>query len=194
MRRHLATPFVVTIAVAAACTKSTDPAPPPITKDTPVASAPKPPPPEPSGSVIYDGYGSCYRLVDGEKKYVPKCPEALLPDPPTNELVYQAGGYCKRVPDGLLVKCPPGGATVVLPDPSQVPSGDGDDFLQFGSLRCFHAIRVKCPPGVNCNPPGPAPITCPPALMPKLASGVKPSKTQGTRCWFGSAEVLCPKP
>lgn len=200
MRGNLATPFVVTLAVAAGCTKSADPAPPPITRD-PVASTPKPSPspspspsPEPSSSVTYDGYGSCYRLVDGEKKYVPKCPEALLPDPPKDELVYENGGYCKRVPDGRPVKCPPGGATVILPEPSQVPRGDGDDFLQFGSLRCFHGIHVKCPPGVNCNPPGPEPIPCPPALMPKLASGVKPSKTQGSRCWFGSVEVACPKP
>lgn len=187
-------PFVATLAVTAGCTRSSDtinPLPPPTNTATPK------PPPEPTtsssaGELVYDGYGGCYRMVDGEKKYVPQCPDALLPEPPNDQLVYKHGAVCNRVPDGRTVRCPPGGPTAIVPEPSSIKVAGGSIGLRYGSLDCHRYEDMHCPPSVACNPPPPEPVTCPKELMPKLAAGVKPTKRDGTRCWFGAVEVTCP--
>ncbi len=81
---------------------------------TPLPSAASAKPPTP-GPVHYDGYGSCYRLIGDKQVSVPVCPKSVLPFPPRDRLVYELQGNCHSVPDGKLVRCPPGGATVLLP-------------------------------------------------------------------------------
>ncbi len=33
---------------------------------------------------------------------------------------------------------------------------------------------------------------CPKALLPKLSQGVKPTKVDGTKCFYQTVEVACP--
>jgi hypothetical protein len=190
--RSLAAPFVATMTLAA-CTKNGDgakivgdPGTPTDTATTTVADA------APAPALTNDGYGGCYAMVDGEKKYAPKCPEALLAPPPTGELTYKRGDECNRVPDGIAVQCPSGGPTGILPDPDSVSIPGGSISLQYGTLHCLKGQFMKCPPGVMCNPPPPETIPCPPELLPKLSPGVPPTKRDGLHCWYGSVEVACP--
>jgi hypothetical protein len=191
--RRLAMPFVATLVVTG-CTKgegsNITPLPPAPTKTT---TPDNENPPAPKGELIYDGYGGCYRMVDGEKKYAPKCPDSLLPEAGKDALVYQRGDVCQQTPDGKTVRCPAGGPTVILPEPSSTKVAGKNVSLRFGSLDCHSYVDHKCPPNVACNPPPPEPITCPPELMPKLAGGAKPTKVDGARCFFGKIEVACPK-
>ena len=115
----------------------------------------------PAPALTNDGYGNCYSIVDGEKKYAPKCPDSLLAPPPTDELVYRRGDECDRVPDGVRVQCPSTGATGILPDPDSIPTLGGSISLQYGTLKCLEGHFVKCPPGVMCNPPPPQKVPCP---------------------------------
>jgi hypothetical protein len=200
--RRVAAPFV--LVASAGCTKPGEtitPVPATTTSastktasaDTPVATTTATATPD-TNDLVYDGYGGCYRVVGGEKKYVPQCPESMLPAAPTDQLVYQHGGQCKRVPDGNPVRCPASGPTVILPEPSSIKTATGSVSLQYGSLKCLQYVDVDCPPEVNCNPPKPDVVPCPASLMPKLAAGVKPTKKDQQHCWFGAAEVACPKP
>jgi hypothetical protein len=189
----MAAPFVATMTLAA-CTKNGDGSKivgdPGTTTDAATTTSANTPAPAPA--LTNDGYGGCYAMVDGEKKYAPKCPDALLAAPPTDQLVYQRGDQCNRVPDGVPVQCPAGGPTGILPDPDSVAIPGGSISLQYGTLVCLQGHFVKCPPGVMCNPPPPETVPCPPELLPKLSPGVKPTKRDGARCWFGQVEVACP--
>ncbi len=213
---RLAAPFVVTLAVGA-CARNgggNDPAPPPTaepprptatlaTNPPPPTAEPPPtaptaaPPPTTSASadpaaegVIYDGFGSCYHYVGGEKKYVPKCPESLLPEAPKDALVYEYGGYCRSVPAGRPVRCPPGGVSLVLP----TTTSKNNVFLQLGTMKCKEGHTMHCPKGASCNPPPPTPVPCPAELLPKLAPGVKPTRREGANCFYGEVQVACTTP
>ena len=190
---RVAVPFV--IVVSAGCAKSgetTSPVPTPTTSATTSAPTTAAPPPADATALVFED-GTCYRLIDGEKKYV-ECPESVLPKPPADQLVYKNGTRCNRVPDGAPVQCPTGGPTATLPEPSSIKTATGSISLQYGSLKCLQGVDVQCPPDVNCNPPPPKVVPCPAALLPKLTAGVKPTKKEQERCWFGAAEVACPAP
>ena len=151
------------------------------------------PPLPPDASLVNDGHGNCYALVGGQQVYAPRCPESLLEAPPADRLVFTWSDRCQRVPDGVTVRCPPGGPTALLPDPTSIRRGDEHVSLRIGDLTCLHGHDTPCAPGVNCNPPPPESVPCPPELLPRLAPGVKPTKSNGGRCWFDAVEVVCPK-
>jgi hypothetical protein len=204
--RRLAAPFVATLAVGA-CAKNGEtpertPAPNPPAPTVTATAPPEPSQtaaptaaptasiasPENGDGVVFDGYSSCYRLEAGKKVYVPTCPDSALPEPPKDRVVYRYAGLCRSVPDDKAVRCPPGGPTLLLPEETR----KGDVSLVIGSFGCHEFQSVSCPPQVACNPPPPRPVPCPPELLPKLGPSVKPTKTEGNRCWYRSVEVACP--
>jgi hypothetical protein len=190
-RKALLAPFVATLAVA--CTKPVDATPEPVPTSKPKPKTPEPPPkPVGSGPIVFDNVSSCYQMADGEKVYLPRCPESVLPTPHKDHLVYKSD-YCRSVPGNAVVQCPPGGATAEMPVPAAISTTDGSTYVDLGSMKCFRGVNVKCPPGLACNPPAPTPIDCPAALLPKLVGGTKPTKTSGGKCWFNTVEVACPK-
>lgn len=199
--KRLAAPFLTTFALA--CTRS-DPGgagtKPPITADS-VDAAATPATSDTAGAaasssagavgvLTFDGFSSCYRTLPGsdEKKYEP-CTDDVLPKPKPGDATYKDGAHCKLVPNGALVACPPGGAPIVLPETTD----DGLVGLRTDSLTCIQfSVAKTCPPGIHCNPPPPKTVPCPPALLPKLAPGVKPTKVDGTHCEYSGVVVKCP--
>jgi hypothetical protein len=124
-----------------------------------------------------------------------KDPPAPMPEPkpPTDtELVYEHYGECRRVPSADAIPCPASGPTGILPNPQSIETDSSTVRIVIGPLTCSRSFHMDCPPGAYCNPPPPQPAECPPALRPKLAPGVKPTKTEGARCWYGRVEVVCP--
>ncbi|MEZ4225083.1 MAG: hypothetical protein R3B13_29285 [Polyangiaceae bacterium] len=202
--RRLATPFVVTLAVSA-CTRSggtntPGPAPTGTSPEVPTPTATPPDPvatgtatPPPTSTVdttdlVYDGTGSCYRMVDGKRSYVPACPDELLPAAKDGDPTFEYAGHCRTVPKPYPVRCPPGGTPLVLP----ARSNADNVFMNLADLSCRKSFpATHCPPGASCNPPPPQPVPCPQALLPSLAPGFSPTKRDGGRCYYGSVEVRC---
>ncbi len=204
MKRILAAPFVVTLSVGG-CARNDGgekpppapapaPAPTPTIAQAPTTRGPVPAPaPAPGGSasaLVYDGFASCYRELDGKKQYV-DCPDALLPAAAPDRLVFKYGGQCKTAPDGKRVRCPDAGPTATLPDKTSLDKGGAWTSLQIGSLHCLQGVKMKCPPRAFCNPPPPRTVPCPPELLPKLRAGVAPTRRDGAHCFYGDVEVAC---
>ena len=211
MKRMLAAPFVMTLSVGG-CARNDggEKPPPPLPAPAPTTQAPIPPAPiatapiapapttqsrtpapgDPAGALVYDGFGSCYREVDGKKQYA-NCPDALLPVAASDRLVFKYGGQCKTAPDGKRVRCPDGGATATLPAQTSIDKGGQWTSLQIGTLHCLQGVKMKCPPRAFCNPPPPHAVQCPPELLPKLRDGVAPTRRDGARALYADVEVAC---
>lgn len=205
MKRILAAPFVMTLSVGGCARNDSGEKPPPVPAPAPTTQAPgrpvptlvasttqspTPAPGAPASTLVYDGFSSCYREVDGKKQYA-ECPAALLPVAASDRLVFKYGGQCKTAPDDKRVRCPDGGPTATLPEQTSVDKGGQWTSLQIGTLHCLQGVKTTCPPGVFCNPPPPHTVPCPPELLPKLRDGVAPTRRDGARCFYADVEVAC---
>ncbi len=224
-RRHrFAAPFVLTAALAPACTKdapkqeprvATKPDAGAMTRNPPMPIdaapaatwAPDPmhpdllvPTPRHLGEIHLEADLTCMRYVDvqcdpGDKCNPPPpekvpCPPELTPRPmPAADapLVFLRDGACHTI-DDARVPCPASGPTVQLPSPLR----RGDLVLRESELACYDEPIVDCPPELDCNPPAPHKVVCPPDLMPSLINGAKPTRTDAGRCFHGAFEVSCP--
>lgn len=189
------------LTASASCTERVE-APPLVREKAPQAVAATSPhpatPPKATGKttpLAYsdEGTGACSRFVDGKEIYE-RCPESLLPEAPSDWAVSKAStGDCYRAGKsfGLHVKCPPGGPTAMLPEPSSMRLPDGSFVSVNHSLTCrLVPPPPKCPPNITCDVFG-RESPCPRELLPLLAPGVRPTKRVGARCWYFQTEVSC---
>ena len=146
------------------------------------------------GHIVWDD-PTCYQAdATGQRAWV-ECPPELLPPTPANALIYAQGTSCFPTYAGGgqgRVTCPPGGATVVLPEPSSKDLG-GKQHVAFNtsSMSCQEWTDMDCPRGASCNPPPPTPVECPADLLPKLINGEKPTATKDGKCYWNDYQVAC---
>ncbi len=209
-RRHtlFAAPLVVTVAIAPACDKSKDTAPP-REPDVISRNPPEPPPDRPPPLVVDAGAGGaavdaapfdpgkitfnghvCLQGPPGQESSVP-CPPELLPEARPGEAVIAFGREC-RIAGHRQVRCPDGGPTIVEPRPNDTVSGRVHTQFDPGQMACTEWEDMTCPPDATCNPPPPRQVPCPDDLLPSLAPGVAPTSRKGGECFLGEVEVACP--
>jgi hypothetical protein len=197
--RDFTAPFVVVVAVGPGCrTPQRAPAPP-------VPECAKPtfyetvqvPVPSGVGEIFFHDPICEWLDVHGEW-HSEVCPEDLLPPAPTDRLIVDDTGgdwvWCFVVrpwpddPDAWKegrVRCPDGGPTAVIPDPSEVTIGA--DRIQISNRT------LTCSRYVFANPPYWHPVEkCPAPLLPSLINGATVTDRVGTECFWNDVRVRCP--
>ncbi len=122
-----------------------------------------------------------------------RCPSEIRPRvAPGQRGPTSDGKWCHW--NKIEVTCPAGalevGKNVALPAVLHV--GNGDTYLHELELACYFDESDPCPPDVDCNPPPPRKVPCPPALLPTLINGAKPNWSDGDHCFWDEVEVACP--
>lgn len=143
-KRHLAVPFVVTLAVVPACAASG-------------ASGGGPAGPGGGGSRI-DRHedGTCWQVHE-----VSCPPEALCNPPPPQQVDCATGGPIVETP---TPEPDAGGFAEPPPEtPEQPDAGGGDPGYRIdrrADNSCWKMWEVSCPPQAKCNPPPPQRVDC----------------------------------
>ncbi|HTM21150.1 MAG TPA: hypothetical protein VL172_11595 [Kofleriaceae bacterium] len=144
--REWAAPFVITVALSPACTRSTGEKtgtknpPPPMQADAGAAATPPP-----AAKLVKRGPGDCVMVF------------------PDNCAAIEAKGGDCNPPRPEAVPCPD-----ETPPPAAVSMGD----ISRAGDKCTYYMNPSCPPNVPCNPPPPMNVACPPELKDNAAGRV----------------------